>query len=184
MSRTIILTAGHNFSDSGAIGIGNVKESKLTIRDRDGIKEALNRIHPDIKVLTDDDSKNLSQIISWIKGVEAKESCIVCDIHYNAGGNGATGVETFISDKASKTSKDLAKEVQEKIVVITGLRDRGVKPESLTLRKKIGILNTNSPAILIEMGFITNEEDLLKIDKWRGWLYEEIAYVLAKYARK
>lgn len=182
--RKIILCAGHSDNQEGAIGIGGVKESKLTKRDRDGVKYFLDKNHPEIEVLVDDNSKSLSQVISWIKQEESKSPCIVCDFHYNAGGNGATGVEVFVSDKASKTSKAIAQEVQDVIVKITGLRDRGVKPESLTVRKKIGILNTNSPAILIEMGFITNEKDMELIEKWKEWVYEEIAFILAKYARK
>lgn len=75
--------------------------------------------------------------------------CIV-SLHCNAHDNPqAHGVETLYRDH-----QWVAEAVQKRIVPALGLRDRGTKE-----RTDLAILKYGRPAILVEMGFLSNEED-------------------------
>lgn len=83
-------------------------------------------------------------------------------IHYNAlkavwGNHG--GIETWYSTGSVK-GKDLANKVQAALINKTKLRNRGIKEGTFYVLK-----NTNSPAILIECGFMDNlQEASLMLD--------------------
>ena len=180
--RQVYIIAGHHKKDPGAIS-GGLKEADLTIEAKKGITYFLKKHYPDMIVLNDEDSHTLSQVIKWIKETEGSNSLIV-DLHWNSAGvNTATGAETLISNNASQKSKDLAKEILDTIVSVTGLRSRGVKRESDSARGRLGILNTKSPATIVELGFINNPEDVAKIAKWDAWLWEDLAHTIAKHAK-
>ena len=76
-------------------------------------------------------------------------------LHTNASVNPqASGTEVLVYSRSSP-AYELARSVLEQIRLSTGLRSRGVvtRPGLFVLRK------TAMPAILVEMGFITNPED-------------------------
>ena len=75
----------------------------------------------------------------------------------------ANGIETFAYSSTSK-GNTIAKLVQEELIKATGLRDRGVKYNTLYMTRK-----PNCPAILCECGFMDNlkEANLLKSDDYR-----------------
>ncbi|EAC8432196.1 N-acetylmuramoyl-L-alanine amidase [Listeria monocytogenes] len=74
--------------------------------------------------------------------------------HFNSAANkSATGVEVLYYDNAQK---QLATDVSAVLAKTLGLRDRGAKQ-----RKDLYFLaNTNAPAILIEVAFISNATDM------------------------
>lgn len=179
--RKVILVAGHSDYDSGAVSDG-FKESEFTKKNRDGLRYFLNKHYPEIEVLTDDDSKSLSDVIRWIKSVEGKDS-IVIDNHWNSASvNTATGHEAFVADNASQKSHEIADDILKTMVSITGFPNRGVKTESQSNRGKLGILRTASPACLVEWGFINNPHDRGEITEWDGWIYEDVAHAIARQA--
>lgn len=76
-------------------------------------------------------------------------------LHTNASSvSSATGVEAFAYSKPS-TAFELGESIVNGISALTGLRNRGMKVRSglYVLRK------TTMPAVLIELGFITNPSD-------------------------
>ncbi len=76
-------------------------------------------------------------------------------IHSNAAENpSANGTEVYVYSRES-AAFPLAEDIQEEIVERLGTRDLGVKenPSLYVLRR------TNMPALLIELGFITNAGD-------------------------
>lgn len=78
-------------------------------------------------------------------------------IHSNASENpSANGTEVYVYSRSSPAFP-LAEDIQEEIVERLGTRDLGVKenPSLYVLRR------TNMPALLIELGFITNESDAM-----------------------
>ncbi|MDE3839349.1 N-acetylmuramoyl-L-alanine amidase [Bacillus methanolicus] len=89
------------------------------------------------------------------------------DIHANAYGstwNDACGIETFVYKKSLKEAYSLAQKVQSNLIKATGLKDRGVKEGDLHMLRE-----TKMTAILVECGFMTNQEEakLLKSDNYR-----------------
>ena len=76
-------------------------------------------------------------------------------IHLNSAENkSATGVEVLRYGQCSRTTMELAENVQRRLVDATGFKDRGVK-----IRNNLYVLkHTKMPAILVETGFISNSE--------------------------
>ncbi len=75
-------------------------------------------------------------------------------LHTNAAAPSATGVEAFAYSEPS-AAFELGEDILEELSAITGLRNRGMAVRSglYVLRK------TNMPAVLVELGFITNPRD-------------------------
>ena len=89
---------------------------------------------------------------------------VFISIHLNSAENkAATGVEVLRYGTTSERTIELADNVQEKLVDATGFRNRGVK-----IRNNLYVLkHTKMPAILVETGFISNNEqceDLFSAD--------------------
>ena len=81
---------------------------------------------------------------------------VFISLHTNASLNeSATGSEALIYSKASDVALGLAEDILTELNLVTGLRNRGVieRPGLYVLRR------TNMPAVLVEMGFITNPTD-------------------------
>lgn len=93
-----------------------------------------------------------------------KQPKIYVSIHYNfASDSGAHGIEVFYfkaeeSKERSNQSKRLADAVLKHVLAQTGAKSRGVKHGNYAV-----IRETNMPAILIEGGFMTNEQEMNKL---------------------
>lgn len=106
-------------------------------------------------------------------------------IHANAmgagGWNSAAGIETFANAPESENpkSKALATDVHRHLIAATRRKDRGVKYMGFYVIK-----NTDMPAILVECGFMTNEEEngLLKSDSYRTKVAQGICNGLVAHA--
>lgn len=175
----VYIFAGHHNKDSGAIGNG-FKESDLTKIVRDMICFRIKELQPNILIDKDDDDDTLSQLIAKIKP-KMNSDDIILDIHYNSGPPTATGVECLVSNNAGQKSKDIAKDICDITTKITGLKNRGVKKESDSARGKLGILNLKGSAVIWEVGFISNINDLNAINKDLHWICDEVSRILIKY---
>ena len=67
----------------------------------------------------------------------------------------ASGIETWRYTNVGDTTRTLAKEVQTELIAATGARDRGVKTNTTFYVLK----HTKAPAVLVEAGFISNNEE-------------------------
>ena len=77
-------------------------------------------------------------------------------LHTNAAANPmASGSEALIYSRASRTALGVAEDILKNLNEVTGLRNRGVieRPGLYVLKR------TSMPAVLVEMGFITNRYD-------------------------
>ena len=110
MNKTIILNAGHSFTDPGACYHG-VKEADEVRKIRDLVVPFL-RQH--FKVLEVPDDLDLKESIKWVNDVASElNDGLAFSIHLNACGNcGARGAETYFYG-TSKSS--------EKIVFVSNL---------------------------------------------------------------
>ncbi|XEC97060.1 N-acetylmuramoyl-L-alanine amidase [Paenibacillus tarimensis] len=84
---------------------------------------------------------------------------------YGAGGwNNVRGIETFVYTTRPAPAVALANAVQRQLISKTGLEDRGVKSADFHVLRE-----SKMTAILVECGFMTNQEDaaLLKSGTYR-----------------
>ena len=100
-------------------------------------------------------TSNAGSLRERVRGAENFGADLFLSLHTNASDNpSANGTEALVYTLNSRAGK-IAEDVLEGVVSLTGLRDRGViaRPGLYVLRR------TSMPAVLLELGFITNPGD-------------------------
>ncbi len=159
----LYIDQGHNptsYHNAGAVGNG-LCEQDLTfaigqlladLLKADGRFEiCLSRPTADTVLGTDSDSS----LDARVQGAEDFEADYFISLHINSFDNaGANGIEVYAAEQGS-VSYGFGEALLQGMVDATGLYDRGMKlnPELRVLK------NTTMPAVLLEMGFISNAED-------------------------
>lgn len=163
----ICIDPGHGMgSDTGASGINNLQEDDVTLAV--GLKLGKILENQGVKVVYTRTGDMRSTPMSVVDSLQKR-----CDISNNANAEyfvalhcnaadpaSANGTETWDND-GNPISKNLATNVQNNIVQEVGMYDRGLKDGYG--RGLYVIKNTNAPAILIELGFLTNPSDAQKL---------------------
>lgn len=165
-SRVIAIDAGHGGKDSGATGNGLVEKEVIldvskqvrNLLEQSGIQVVMTR--------PDDTFISLNGRVDY--AVEHNADTFV-SIHANYfSDESANGIETYYSssslDERAASSKQLATFIQDRLVAALDLRDRGVKDVPFRV-----IDDTPLPSALVELGFISNDEDASKLGSsyWR-----------------
>jgi N-acetylmuramoyl-L-alanine amidase len=194
----VVLDPGHGGQDSGAM-CGSVMEKDLTLDvarrvdrllDSEGIATLMTRFGDSYASLVD----------RAAFGNRVKDSIFI-SIHFNEDNKPvANGVETYyavhqitsVSTLASwlpffsrppsnwpkPESQSLASFIQQALVARTGSLDRGTQAKQFFV-----IANVTSPAVLIEGGFITNQDELSKLasEDYRDQLAAAVADGILRY---
>ena len=158
--KVLLLDAGHGGKDPGTSGNG-MQEKNLNLTITQKIAQKLQG--SGIKVYMTRDSDVYPENSTRAKTANDIADLMV-SIHMNSGPETANGTETLYQVHANDngarlTSKQLAEILQGKVVSATGNTNRGAK-----LWTDVLILNrTTVPAVIVEVIFITNTGDALKI---------------------
>ena len=158
--KVLLLDAGHGGKDPGTSGNG-MQEKNLTLTIAQKIEQELQG--SGIKVYMTRDSDVYPENSTRAQTANDIADLMV-SIHINSGPETANGTESLYqvhaNDSSSRlTSKQLAEILQASMISGTGNTNRGVK-----LRTDLLILNrTTVPAVIVEVVFITNTGDALKI---------------------
>lgn len=158
--KVLLLDAGHGGKDPGTSGNG-MQEKNLNLTITQKIAQKLQG--SGIKVYMTRDSDVYPENSTRAKTANDIADLMV-SIHMNSGPETANGTETLYQvhandDEARLTSKQLAEILQGKVVSATGNTNRGAK-----LWTDVLILNrTTVPSVIVEVIFITNTGDALKI---------------------
>jgi len=158
----ILLDAGHGGKDPGAVNSDSGRQEDdialevvlaLGILLRDAGHNVLHTRDRDTYISPADR-------LGMIKRYEP--DCFV-SVHCNSASNpSARGVETIYRDEYDI---ELAHHVHIALVDYTGLKDRGVKQDNGDLKRRLAVLgDLETPACLVEIGFISNEGDLEVIE--------------------
>ena len=162
MAIKIYIDQGHNPENPNAGAVGNgLREQDITYRVGQELATLL-RADPDYEVrlsrptpTSSLGSSNSTSLRARVDDANAWGADYFISIHTNASSNpAASGTEAFAYSEPSRAFS-LGEDIVEGIVNVTGLRNRGVvaRPGLYVLRR------TNMPAVLVEMGFISNPED-------------------------
>ena len=177
--RKVFITAGHGGKDTGAVALGYT-EAALTIEFRNLVISECAKLG--VKVQTDKDTNALAETLKWLKGLILPNS-IAIDIHLNAGPRLANGTEIIVPEKCSAFEMSIAKALLN-VFVNAGFRDRGVKSELLTARKRLGWMRPVCENILIEVCFITNRADMVLYSQTKKLLAANVAGVVKQFVNE
>lgn len=172
----ICIDAGHGGKDPGAIGSKRTEEKKHVLdmckmageyAENQGFKVVYTR--------TEDIFVSLSRRAQ----IANENNCdVFVSIHNNSFKDPkANGMETW-SYPGSNEGLKLSKIVEKEVVIASGLRDRGCKTARFAVLRR-----SNMPAILVEVGFISNpyEERLLMKADFKSKIAEAIVKGICNY---
>ena len=98
-------------------------------------------------------TSNASSLTARVREANTWGADVFVSLHTNASPNpSANGTEALIYSRSSTEALGLAESILTELTQVTGLRNRGVieRPGLYVLKR------TTMPAVLVEMGFITN----------------------------
>jgi len=156
------LNAGHGQKndgtfDPGAVAKDGFTEASETIEVVNILASFIKSSGHEVLVIQDGDLEDVTnQANLW-------SADYFISVHCNsASDSSAHGIETFALSSGGQGDK-LANAIQSNLISATNLTDRGVKYSNFWVLRK-----TDMPAILIEIGFISNqnEENLMKDSNW------------------
>lgn len=149
----VVIDAGHGGSDAGATNEG-LYEKTATLATAKILATKLKSLgHTVIMTRTDDTFVTLKQRAKLANDWGTQ---LFISLHCNSSTNKtAQGIETW---KYVGTNNPVAIAVQKNLIEMTGAKNRGVKDGTFYVLK-----HTNARALLVEMGFISNEEEKLKL---------------------
>ena len=172
--KIIIIDAGHGGEDPGAVATNGVLEKDLNLQISLEIGKALEE-KGYIVVYTRTDDRLLYKEDENIKGIrkisDLKNRCKIAErypgsifvsIHMNSfGSSNYSGLQVYYSS-SNQESQNLANSIQNKVVNDLQKTNNRV-PKS---GKDMYILeNVSNTAVLVECGFITNNEELKKLSE-------------------
>ena len=140
--------------DSGAVGTSGLQEAEVTKNVMQLVARYLRNVGYDVLEVQENE---LYQITSASNDFDAD---LFVSIHCNASNNtDSHGTETFCY-RFGAPSEVLANCIQNQIIKTMETGDRGIKEGNFAVLR-----NTNCPAVLVELCFISNpEEELLLAD--------------------
>jgi len=198
---TVMIDAGHGGDDSGAISsCGTLKEKDLTLdlalRTGKLLKKA------GLKVLYTRSKDRTLSLNERSTAASKQKADLFVSIHANKASNtDACGIETFvltpsgysgtsanspprgwqIGNKNDYNSNLLGYTIQKALVGTPDTFDRGLKRQSFFVLRE-----TYCPATLVEVGFLSNADDLKKLNckKWRDTCAEKLFEGIMDYCSK
>ena len=176
VNQFVTVTAGHSNKDPGAVN-GKFKEAELVSQFRNAVAYHLREAG--IQYKTDGVgilNQDLNAAIKLIKG-----SSVAVEFHMNAAtSKQANGVETIALPKDKKLAQDLSKAVASALG--SRLRgDNGWIDQSQSARGKLGFISNGG--LIVELGFISNEEELFQFNARYWSAAKAVAMILIKHSK-
>lgn len=171
------ITAGHSNTDPGAVN-GKTKEADLVVNFRNAVTHYLREAG--LQVKTDGTGTKNDPLSAAVKLIQ--DSSVAIEFHMNAAASKqANGVETIALPKDKKLAQDLSKAVADALG--SRLRgDNGWIDQSKSARGRLAYVNAGG--LIVELGFISNEDELARFNA-RYWLAAKaVAKVLIDYEKR
>lgn len=163
MAIKVFIDQGHNPRDfnTGAEGNG-FREQDITFRIGILLNNLLSSNPEFVSMLSrpDEDTllgfSNASALRARVDMANSWGADLFLSLHTNASVNpAANGAECLIYDNSATEAREVSLDILEQMTLITGVANRGIveRPGLYVLRK------TEMPAVVVEMGFISNTKD-------------------------
>jgi N-acetylmuramoyl-L-alanine amidase len=154
-SITVIIDAGHGGSDFGAKSNDHF-EKNIVQQIAQKIKQ--NNQNKNINIILSRDSDTLITLKDRTDYFNSINPDMVLSLHINANPNSEkSGLESYVSDKSTfyEKSNTLANQLNASLGKNTSLKVGETKIAPFYILK-----NTKAPSILLELGYMTNKNDL------------------------
>jgi len=171
----IVLDAGHGGSDPGALSYSKRAEKDFNLSLTLKVAQLL-QADPNIQVVLTRQGDETLSLEDRVEIANANNPDLFVSIHANYVDNPSiSGTETYYYQDHSK---DLAEIMHKHLLQGTGFLDRKVRKERFYV-----IRNTTMPAILCEVGFISNpeQEQLMFDDAWQDQIAASIVAGVKEY---
>ena len=151
---TVVIDAGHGGHDSGARAVSGSSEKHLALDTARRLSRALRA--SGLRVV---ETRNADYFVPLDKRVAVSNrsrNVVFVSIHYNwVKRSKASGIETFFY---SQHSSRLAANIQREVLKASSALNRGVKRRGFYVLK-----NNKRPAVLCELGFVSNPSENRRI---------------------
>lgn len=174
----VIIDPGHGGKDSGAVGLGGLREKDIILSIGRRIGGILQQ--NGIQVVMTRDSDYFVTLPGRVQLAERANADVFVSIHANAVGPGrsdVSGLETYYYD----SGLGLARTVHNSILQSVNVKDRRVR------RARFFVLRKSSmPSILVETGYLTGREDNAKLRTlaYQNQMAEAIARGILQYLKR
>ncbi|WP_174613908.1 N-acetylmuramoyl-L-alanine amidase [Virgibacillus ihumii] len=174
-NKTIVIDAGHGGRDIGAIGANGTYEKHYTYQTMRELKHELTMLGADV-IVTREKNEFVS-LASRTSLSNLNQTDAFISIHYNSFPKlpSVTGISAYYY---RNQYQDLARYILEEVSKETGVRNRGSKfADYQVIRQNL------KPAILLELGFISNpeKEKLLQTNAYQKKIVTGIVNGLNRY---
>ena len=187
--RAIVIDPGHGGTDSGAVGPSGVRECDVALSVSLKLRDLLTSNGASVRMTRETDKDVYGPNAPAGPELRARVNVgnftpgtdIFVSVHCNAFASPtANGMETYYY-AGSKDGQRLATCINEELAEAGGLHNRGVKTANFYVIK-----NSNMPATLLELAFVTNprEEKLLDDDDYQNKLSAAIAKGIGRYCEE
>lgn len=155
--KTVCIDPGHGGKDPGATG-GGVRESAVALNVAKKIASYLEAKGCTVMLTRETDV--FVELSDRARMANEDKAILFVSVHCNSAKDNAraTGMEVYHYTRASEASKRAARVIYDKLLPASGLRGRGVKADNFAVLRE-----TKMPAVLIELGFISNPGDRAKL---------------------
>ncbi len=184
MAVKIFVDAGHGGTNPGAVG-NDVIESRVNLAVATALARDLRNMGYDVREYrTTNDENVISPVAADLRKRAALANEWGADyfvsIHTNSSLNpAANGFETYVYRLGSPAAQ-LAQSIQDTVVAQMGVKDNGVRQANFSVLR-----NTNMPAVLVELGYLSNPTEALNLNSsaWQNKIASAIADGINKYIK-
>ena len=170
--KKLVISSGHGAIVGGAVGFINERAEAVKVVDRVTTilkSEYKGEVYKYHESTAKTQAQNLANIVNFHNG---KSRDLDVSVHFNSASASATGTECLYYD-----AKSLSVKMSAAMAKAMGIKDRGAKER----RELYFLRNTNKPAILLEVCFVSNKDDVASYKKHFEALCQAIAKVIADY---
>jgi N-acetylmuramoyl-L-alanine amidase len=174
----VAIDPGHGGRDPGTIGVTGVYEKTINLAVAKKIAASLQREGLTVTMTRQDDRY---PELEWRAEIANRHNVdLFVSIHCDSAPNaGAQGFTIYVADAASADTLRAARVIGRSMAT-TGLDNRGINRENLRV-----LVRTESPAVLIELGYLSNAQEAAKLQSsaFQDRLATAIASGIADYFR-
>ncbi|WP_348718425.1 MULTISPECIES: N-acetylmuramoyl-L-alanine amidase family protein [Tenacibaculum] len=163
--KVVVIDVGHGGNDTGAIGINDIKEKDVVLEIAKQIIQ-LNKtvLRNELDIYLTRYTDTLISLGDRTHLAKALDADVFVSLHCNASPVVSKGIEVYVhrSDREhTKASIGLGLSILNETTEKLGFKKRGVKFANFQVLREA----ENHPAVLIEMGFMTNADEADYLNK-------------------